>query len=50
MHFRIETSVLDCPGCGSCADFCPANPKTGKALTMTTFNPDAADMKLEAAN
>ena len=50
MHFRIETSVLDCLGCGNCADICPGNPKTGKALTMVAFNPDAADMKQEAKN
>ena len=50
MHFRIETSVLDCLGCGNCADVCPGNPKTGKALTMVPFNPDAEDMKQEAKN
>ena len=50
MHFRIETSVLDCLGCGNCADVCPGNPKTGKALKMVPFNPDAEEMKKEAAN
>ena len=50
MHFRIETSVLDCLGCGNCADICPGNPKLGKALTMVPFNPDAAAMKQEAKN
>ena len=50
MHFRIETSVLDCLGCGNCADICPGNPKLGKALTMVPFNPDAEDMKQEAQN
>ena len=50
MHFRIETSVLDCLGCGNCADVCPGNPKLGKALTMVPFNPDAEDMKQEAKN
>ena len=50
MHFRIETSVLDCLGCGNCADICPGNPKLGKALTMVPFNPDAEDMKKEAQN
>ena len=50
MHFRIEPSVLDCLGCGNCADVCPGNPKTGKALAMVPFNPDADDMKKEAAN
>jgi len=50
MHFRIETSVLDCLGCGNCADVCPGNPKLGKALTMVPFNPDAEDMVQEAKN
>ena len=50
MHFVIEPSVLDCLGCGNCADICPGNPKTGKALTMVPFNPDAADMKKMAAD
>ena len=50
MHFRIQNSVMDCLGCGNCADVCPGNPKTGKALTMVPFNPDAEDMKKEAAN
>ena len=50
MFFRIETSVLDCLGCGNCADVCPGNPKTGKALTMAPYNPDAADMIQEAKN
>lgn len=49
MHFVIEPSVLDCLGCGNCADVCPGNPKKGKALTMVPFNPDAEDMKKEAA-
>ena len=51
MHFVIEPSVLDCLGCGNCADVCPGNPKKGgKALTMVPLNPDAEDMKKEAAN
>ena len=48
MHFVIEPSVLDCLGCGNCADICPGNPKLGKALTMVPFNPDAPDMKQKA--
>jgi pyruvate-ferredoxin/flavodoxin oxidoreductase len=48
MHFRIQVSVLDCLGCGNCADVCPGNPKTGKALTMVPFNPDEENMKNEA--
>lgn len=31
MHFRVQVSAMDCYGCGSCADVCPA--KT-KALVM----------------
>ena len=35
MTFRIQVDVLDCLGCGNCADVCPGNPrKGGKALTM----------------
>ena len=50
MHFVIEPSVLDCLGCGNCADICPGNPKTGKALTMVPFNPDKAENKKMAAD
>ena len=55
MKFRIETSVLDCLGCGNCADVCPGkkNKETGeieKALKMVPFNVDAPDMKKEAEN
>jgi pyruvate-ferredoxin/flavodoxin oxidoreductase len=55
MKFRIETSVLDCLGCGNCADVCPGkkNKETGeleKALKMVPFNTDAPDMKKEAEN
>ena len=50
MNFVIEPSVLDCLGCGNCADICPGHPKKGKALSMVPFNPDAADMKKMAAD
>ena len=49
MKFRIETSVLDCLGCGNCADVCPGK-KGEKALKMVPFDPDAEAMKKEAAN
>ena len=32
LQYRIQISVLDCTGCGSCANVCPAN--KGKALVM----------------
>ncbi len=50
MHFVMQVSVLDCLGCGNCADICPGHPKLGKALTMVPFNPDSEAMKAEAAN
>ncbi|MEX0985967.1 MAG: pyruvate:ferredoxin (flavodoxin) oxidoreductase, partial [Bacteroidales bacterium] len=28
MHFRIQVSVLDCTGCGNCADICPSKEKS----------------------
>jgi pyruvate-ferredoxin/flavodoxin oxidoreductase len=31
LHFRIQVSVLDCTGCGNCADICPSK---DKALVM----------------
>ncbi len=46
MQFRIQVSVLDCLGCGNCADICPGHPKTGKALTMVSLEEERA----EAAN
>ncbi len=39
MNFRIQVSVLDCVGCGNCADVCPGN-KQGKALNMVPFTRD----------
>ena len=43
MHFVIEPSVLDCLGCGNCADVCPGHPKKGKALSMVPFAGDDAE-------
>ncbi|NLT04249.1 MAG: pyruvate:ferredoxin (flavodoxin) oxidoreductase [Bacteroidales bacterium] len=34
MTFKIQIDVLDCLGCGNCADVCPGN-KGNKALEMT---------------
>jgi len=49
MKFRIQVSVLDCLGCGNCADVCPGK-KGEKALDMVPFNVDAPDMIQEAKN
>ena len=47
MQFRIQVGVLDCLGCGNCADICPGNPKLGgAALTMVPLEQERA----EAAN
>jgi len=35
LRFRIQTSVLDCQGCGSCVNVCPAKEK---ALTMVPLD------------
>ena len=47
MNFRIQVSVLDCLGCGNCADVCPGK-KGEKALRMIPFNVDAPDMIKES--
>ena len=36
-QYRIQVSALDCTGCGSCANVCPAKEK---ALVMTPFEED----------
>ena len=47
MTFRVQVDVMDCLGCGNCADVCPGNPKKGgKALTMKPLETQLA----EAAN
>jgi pyruvate-ferredoxin/flavodoxin oxidoreductase len=43
MNFRIQVGVMDCLGCGNCADVCPGNPKTGKALTMVPLEGQYAE-------
>ncbi|MDR3141282.1 MAG: pyruvate:ferredoxin (flavodoxin) oxidoreductase [Tannerellaceae bacterium] len=42
MKFRIQVSVLDCLGCGNCADICPGN-KQGKALEMAPLEKQLAE-------
>ncbi|KAA6343850.1 pyruvate-ferredoxin/flavodoxin oxidoreductase [termite gut metagenome] len=44
MTFRVQVAVLDCLGCGNCADICPGNPKKGgKALAMKTIESQLAE-------
>ena len=43
MNFRIQVSVMDCLGCGNCADVCPGNPKLGKALTMVPLEQELTE-------
>ncbi|MBQ6083604.1 MAG: pyruvate:ferredoxin (flavodoxin) oxidoreductase [Bacteroidales bacterium] len=42
MHFRMQVSVLDCTGCGNCADVCPAKEK---ALVMKPFESQLDEAK-----
>ncbi len=42
MNFRIQVSVLDCLGCGNCADVCPGM-KGNKALTMKPLETQYAE-------
>lgn len=43
-EFKVQVSPLDCTGCGSCADVCPAK---GKALIMKPAEPQ---MEMESEN
>ena len=42
MHFRMQVSVLDCTGCGNCADVCPAKEK---ALVIKPFESQLDEAK-----
>ncbi|MDO5036404.1 MAG: pyruvate:ferredoxin (flavodoxin) oxidoreductase [Porphyromonas sp.] len=44
-YFRIQVDVLDCLGCGNCADVCPGN-KNGKALEMKPLTTQLEQQKL----
>lgn len=46
MKFRMQVGVLDCLGCGNCADVCPGKPATGSALQMVPLETQLS----EAAN
>ena len=42
MHFRMQVDVMDCLGCGNCADVCPGF-KGNKALTMGPLEGEMAE-------
>ncbi|MDY5813788.1 MAG: pyruvate:ferredoxin (flavodoxin) oxidoreductase [Bacteroides sp.] len=44
MNFRIQVNVLDCLGCGNCADVCPGK-KGEKALTMQPLETQLKQVK-----
>ncbi len=41
LHFKIQVSVLDCTGCGNCADVCPSKEK---ALEMKPLESQQAEI------
>jgi len=43
MHFRQQVDVLDCLGCGNCADVCPGL-RGNKALTMVPLEGQEAEI------
>ena len=52
MTFRIQVDVLDCLGCGNCADICPGN-RGNKALAMAPIEsqlPEQANWDFSVAN
>ncbi len=44
MTFRMQVSVLDCTGCGNCADVCPGN-KGNKALVMKPLDTQMSEVE-----
>ena len=44
MYFAMTISVLDCTGCGSCANVCPGK-KGEKALTMGALEPNKGEQE-----
>ena len=44
MHFRMQVDVMDCLGCGNCADVCPGF-KGNKALTMVPLEGEIAEQE-----
>ncbi len=44
-HYKIQVSVLDCAGCGNCADICPGK-QNKKALIMKPLESQKEEIKL----
>ena len=42
LNFRIQVSVLDCTGCGNCADVCPSKTKALVMKPLGTQEPEIA--------
>ncbi len=42
-EFRIQVSVLDCTGCGNCADVCPSKTKALEMVSLESQKPQAAN-------
>ncbi len=42
LNFKIQVSVLDCTGCGNCADVCPSK---NKALVMKSLDSQEAEIE-----
>ena len=50
LQFRIQVSVLDCTGCGNCADVCPAKTKALVLKPLTTQMEEAKRWDLISKN
>ena len=48
-RFRLQVSVLDCTGCGSCANICPAKNKALEMKPLTTQSREIANWEFTAA-
>ncbi len=43
-YFKMQVSVLDCLGCGSCANVCPAKEKALTMVPLHTQYDEAAEL------
>ena len=49
LQFRVQVSVLDCTGCGNCADICPVN-KKGDADPALVMAPLMSQVEAQVPN